>query len=132
MPVLIAKHDQWKDDIFPLLVEGRMPGDELWEHALRTLTVALCSCDCIAYQVLAPAPPADSDHQRLLVDYPAIYTALQFARTEYLNVYFSNNNVTTADEFQHWRHPDLAQVISRIADDPAAAANFAVLLALPP
>jgi hypothetical protein len=131
--VVTLTHDEWLTTVFREMMAKGFGGRELWEQALETLTVALCSHDCIRY---APrhvlGDPSEQQKQTLLVRYPVAFTALQFARDRYMDVYLDEHNATSLADYVGLGNINLGFVLQLVTNDPRNGANFIALLNLPP
>jgi hypothetical protein len=129
-PCLVATHAAWLNEMSQYLDLSTDPRDEQWDHALAVLAVDLCGCECIGYRLARAVTGTRRIYQGLLLQFPAIYTGLQFVRTQHLELRIKNSSVVMDEQLSRLSHEGLLTVLMSIRQDHRVAANFVTLLDL--
>jgi len=128
---LVAAYARWLGEMKMYLGASDSPYDEQWTHALSILAIDLCASDCIRYKSARAVAGSARINQLLLLQYPSIYTGLQFCRTQHMELQRKNSSVVMAEKMMPLTHEGLPEVLRAIRQDPRVAANFVNLLRLP-
>ena len=127
---LLAAYRRWQDKVFADFGTGAYTTyDSGWDHSLRELAVILCAANCVTYVSRRSAYQSRQTERRLLIENPAIFTGLQFVRTQFLRLFIEDDVVTVHDKFLQLGH-DIEPAIEIVKAHPAEAGDFISLLNL--
>jgi hypothetical protein len=128
-------HEAWKNEINEYLQSKNLAPRGLWTYALATLVKNLCNVDCVSYSIVenGEIDAAIRSIQSLLIQYPNQYTALEFIRSRYLEIYFLTHNKLAPDAsmLKSVDFGVLRSILQKIKHDPRLAENYVSLLYLP-
>jgi hypothetical protein len=128
-------HEAWKNEVNRHLQTKELSPKELWTYVLATLAKNLCNVDCVSYSIAEneESDAAIIDVRLLLIHYPNQYTALEFTRSQYLEIYFLAHNISVLNDsiFQPLDLSVLRKILQAIKHNPNLAENYVSLLHLP-
>ena len=128
---LTEMHARWLAEYENYLDTKITTPNEKWDHLLATLAVELCACECVVYEVTGNVVGTKKLDQELLIEFPAIYTGLQFVKDRYIEFRMKTDTVLVDHKLSRLNHERLRVTLTLIRDDHRKAANFPELLNLP-
>jgi hypothetical protein len=128
---LAHMHAKWLAEVEMYLDSSVAEADEEWDHALAVLAVDLCACECVRYSLSRPVIASRRNSRRLLIQNAAIYTGLQFVRTQHMELRIKNNSVHMEEKLAALSYQTVSRAVMAVKTDYRAAANFVSLLGLP-
>ena len=100
--------------------------EDRWDLSLRVWASVFCASNCVKYSIRRDPVPSQIPIRDLLIENPAIFTALQFAQVQYLRMFSANKLIAPA----MWPSQDIGTAIAKIKQYPAEAEDFVDLLNL--